>query len=123
MFTVEIDGVELVTSYIGSELDEDGRGYRRGYRRRYRWAVGDMESRSDIRSGVGASPDDQQAMGTLLAFLLAAGESYAALQRSGELHDRHTWDGSKASMFRRRVSRWAAEHIDDIAMAELELDA
>jgi hypothetical protein len=100
---IRIGGAEVCIEY-SNRPGRDGRV-------RYRWQInmpdGTEYSDDDIQSGCqGGSL--QEGMESLLSFLGAAAESYP--------------DGENADLFPLEVVEWAAQHSDEISMAQLEVE-
>lgn len=77
----------------------------------YRYCVivdGKSHEAADLRSGVGQSPTEREMLGTLLAFLGAAGESYP--------------NGENADLFPPWLSEWASLNQEEIDMEREEIE-
>lgn len=74
-----------------------------------------------VRSGVGAKPDVQNALATLLTFLGAAEESYAHRMRTDPTATEPDPDGNEG-LFPPRVTEWAYQYSDEISMLGIELE-
>lgn len=67
----------------------------------------------DLRTGVGMDDGPLAMLGTLLAFLTACAESISYLPGGG---------GENADLFPRDVAEWAAQHSDELAMLQFEIE-
>lgn len=108
MISIRIGDAVVSVSHSGPDRDP----WSGGFRQRYVYviangAAGWLYTGDDIRSGVGADPDENDAMGSLLSFLSACAESRAYGDGTGE----------NASLFPDHVGQWAEENSDAIAVA------
>lgn len=92
-------------------------------RDRFAWVIdlpapyGGEYSGTDLCSGCGGGTL-QDTFVSLLSFLSAAADSYAYSERMGC----DGFDGENANLFPRPVVAWAADNVDELAMAWLELE-
>lgn len=69
---------------------------------------------ADLSGGVGAPHNVREGMESLISFLGACAESVAYGERSGR-------PGENADLFPPEIGAWAAEHADDLAMMECDI--
>lgn len=68
----------------------------------------DHRKYQDLHTGVGMDHGPGEMLATLLAFLTACAESYP--------------DGENSDLFPRDVAEWAAQHSDELAMLQFEIE-
>jgi hypothetical protein len=111
-----LPGVRIDDAFISIERDgevADGR-FSRDRFRYYFDAPGIEHTDNDLQSSVmGCSL--QEMLSTLLSFLSACGESVNFASRTGH-------QGENADLFPPSIGQWAAEHSDELAMLQCELD-
>lgn len=107
MFTEIIGEATIAVECLGVDLAQ-------GRRQLYRYTITTAtwtHTAEDIRSGVGAEPDEEDAFQTLLAFLSACAESRA-----------YPGGGENSSLFPEDVGAWAEANSDAIALLGAEPD-
>jgi hypothetical protein len=113
MIQVSVGNGTVSVESDGPERDELG-----GYRQRYTYTIaanGWEYVGNDIYSGVGAEIDERDALGTLLSFLGACGESR-------QYRDRNGYGGENVDLFPEYVGQWCEDYSDDIGMLAYELE-
>ncbi|MCK0441094.1 hypothetical protein MUG78_16970 [Gordonia alkaliphila] len=107
MFTETIGDATITVECLGVDFTQ-------GRRQLYRYTITTADwshTAGDIRSGVGAEPDEEEAFRTLLAFLSACAESRA-----------YAGDSENADLFPEDVGAWAEANSDEIAILGAEPD-
>lgn len=87
----------------------------------FAWVIdlpdGSEHSGADLRGGCGAKAELQEMFETLFSFLSAAGESFSHAERTGL----DGMEGENSDLFPFAVTQWAANNMDEITMAQIEL--
>jgi hypothetical protein len=96
-----VAGKKITVEYLGQRLG----------RPQYAWSVGAVKG-NDLNGPMGGRLDEKRELAALLGFLAAAGESWSYAGRKGE----------NVHLFPEAVTVWASQHIDELAMAEEEID-
>lgn len=108
MITETIGSATISVDAIGNEWQP----YDRGYRQRYAYSIVTPDWRydgDDIRSGVGAAVDENDALRTLASFLGACAEAR-----------RYSRYGENADLFPEHVGAWAEENEDDLSTLSID---
>ncbi|MFT7021375.1 MAG: hypothetical protein ACJA07_000452 [Rhodococcus sp. (in: high G+C Gram-positive bacteria)] len=103
MITKNIADSTITVEHDGNHWQPDDRGNRQ----RYRYVISTPQWEhigNDINSGVGAEPDERNALVTLASFLSACAES------------RNYGGGENSSMFPDHVGEWAQANSDELAL-------
>lgn len=95
----------------GATIQLENDGWTSDRRQRFRWTIdlpdGSEHTGNDLKSGVGGC-SLQEAFGSLLSFLSAAGASWP--------------DGENADLFPAAVCEWAAWHSDELSFLGCQIE-
>ena len=101
------------------QISIEYRGVTQDHRTRYQWHIDGIGKKSfsgtDLNSGCGGG-SLQEGLTSLLSFLTAAAEGFQFEERNPGL------SSDNADAFPKPVVEWAAQHSDELSMAQLEIE-